>query len=192
MLGVWVVYLQVFLRGYRRQARAKIVINRAVGVTLDAHCFISNMSSHAIYVESVIVTVRAEGVKTSRGVTDFDILPDNRPTDPRMATHQGPLHSGDQTSIGTFSELIRRVATSQGDKAGEIPKTGQPMIIEVMVIADYQSEELVVGAKREFTAERQGGSWLVRPRSVQTRQIRSWRKRRAIRKIVADDIGHTS
>lgn len=187
MLAVWVVYLQVFRHGYQRQSRAKIVINRAVGRTLDAHCFISNMSWHAIYLEAVIVTIECENYRVSQGVTDLDTAHDQRPADPRRETHKGPLDSGDQTSIGTFRGLIERTAESRGEAVSDLTSSDKSFTVKVMVIADYLSEDLVVGAKRAFIAEKDGETWRVRPDTVQTVQVRSRRQRRAIRQLVADD-----
>ena len=187
MLVVWVIYLQVFLGGYRHQVRAKIVINRAVGRTLAAHCFISNMSSQAIYLEAVIVTLECADYRVSVRVTDFNPGDAERPSDPRRETHQGPLHSGNQTWIGTFDTLIERVADSQGVTPGDFTASGRTITIEVMVVADYLSEDLVVGAKRRFVAEWRGDTWLVRPLTIQTEQIRSRSERRRLTQLLADD-----
>ena len=187
MLVVWIIYLQVFLRGYLHQVRAKIVINRAVCTTLGAHCFISNMSSQAIYIEAVIVTLECGDFRVSVPATDIHTVDAERPSDPRRETHQGPLHSGDKTWIGTFGELIQRIADSQGKTPDHFTASGETITIEVMVIADYLSEDLLVGARRRFIAEWKEETWLVRPDTVQTEQIRSRRKRRAIERLIADD-----
>ncbi len=192
MLAVWMVYLHVFQRGYRRQTRAKIVINRAVGKTLDAHCFISNMSAHSIYVETVLVTVECKDCRISGVITDFSASDEERPTDPRQETHQGPLHSGDQTSLGTFDHLIQRTVDNQDEPVRDLIASSQSIGIEVMVIGDYLSDDLVVGAKRRFVAEKNGETWLVRPKTVQTEQVRSRRERRSIRRLLAEDAGATS
>lgn len=63
MVAIWIVYLQVFLRSFRRQTLPKIVINQAAGSSLDAACFISNMSSEAIYIEAS--SLRSGAVTTS-------------------------------------------------------------------------------------------------------------------------------
>lgn len=48
MLLVWLGYFEVFLRGYRRERRPKILISRGSGSSLRAHCLLSNMSAEAI------------------------------------------------------------------------------------------------------------------------------------------------
>jgi hypothetical protein len=60
MLFVWIVYLQLFLSSYKRQTRPKILINVGAGRSIDARCLLSNMSSEAIYVESLIATLETE------------------------------------------------------------------------------------------------------------------------------------
>ena len=187
MLMVWVVYLQVFRRGYQRQVRAKIIINRAVGTTLGAHCVISNMGSQSIYVEAVIVTLEWENGSATLGVTDLDSVGEEQPSDPRRETHQGPLHSGEQAWIGRFDELVERVAGSQEEAPRDFTASVQTITIEVMVVADYLSEDLLVGARRRFIAEWNGQTWRVHPETFQTEQIRSRRERRAIERHLADD-----
>lgn len=187
MLAVWTIYLRIFQRGYQRQTRAKIIINRAAGQTLGAQCFIANMSSQSIYVEAVIVTLDCRDYRISMGITDLDPVGQDRPSDPRLETHQGPLHSGEQTWVGTFDDLIKRVAGSRAKAQHDLTESGQAIAIEVMVIADYLADDLLVGARRRFVAEWNGETWFVRPETAQTDQIRSWRERRAIRRLVADD-----
>ena len=71
MVAIWIVYLQVFLRSFQRQTLPKIVINRAAGSSLDAACFVSNMSPDAIYIESVIVELTCGEETFASAVTDF-------------------------------------------------------------------------------------------------------------------------
>ncbi|WP_338608762.1 hypothetical protein V6617_02080 [Pelagibacterium nitratireducens] len=186
MLFVWMAYLQVFLRSYSRQVRPKIVINRAGGSALDAHCFVSNMSSEAMYLESVIVTVRSGEQVATHTVTDIVPLDgDKSPVDPRERTHQGPLRPGEYTSVGTFDEILDKVIR-QSEDPQIFSESRDPVVLEVMIIADYSSEDLLVGAKRRFKAEWRGETWYLGAESAETRQIRSRRERRKIRDIVAN------
>lgn len=186
MLFVWIAYLQVFLRSYHRQVRPKIVINRAAGSALDASCFVSNMSSEAIYIESVIVTLTCRRYNICHTVTDLEELDgDERPDDPRQRTLQGPFRPGDHTSIGTFDALIEKVVR-KNDETLDHPKTsGDPILLEVMVIADYLSDDLLIGAKRIFEAEPQGPSWRLSAKTTETQQIRSRHERKKIRNVLA-------
>lgn len=187
MLFVWIAYLQVFLRSYGRQIRPKIVINRAAGSALDAHCFVSNMSSEAMYLESVLVTATRGDQTATHAVTDIDALDgDNPPADPRERTHQGPLGPGEYTSLGTFDELFHQVIRRQGKEAEKFNASGDPLFLEIMIIADYSSEDLLIGAKRRFKADWSGETWYLAAESVETQQIRSRRERHQIKDIVAN------
>ncbi|SDH16369.1 hypothetical protein [Pelagibacterium luteolum] len=184
MLLVWLGYLQVFLHSYRRQIRPKIVINRAAGSTLDASCFVSNMSSDAIYIESVIVTLRSTSKRYTLAVTDLEELEDSAPADPRQRTLQGPLGSGDYTSIGTFGDLIARAERAEGTSWSD--PENEAVLLDVTVIADHASEELLIGAQRRFGAEAKAGTWYVQAMTGKTQQIRSRRARKRIIVQMAD------
>ncbi|WP_127143314.1 hypothetical protein [Pelagibacterium montanilacus] len=186
MLLVWVAYLQVFLQGYRRQVRPKIVINRAAGSGLDASCFVSNMSSESIYLEIVIVTLRCGEFNASHTVTDVDSLDgEERPNDPRKRTLQGPLRPGDYTSIGSFDSLIATVLRRKGEAVDRLKNSEDPIHVEVMVAADYSSDDLLVGARRAFAADWEARGWHLTPRSAETEQIRSRRERHKIKQAIA-------
>ena len=61
-LLIWVIYAQLLYSGFRRQRKARVIINRGKKRDLGALCIISNMSQEAIYVEYILATL-----KTSRG-----------------------------------------------------------------------------------------------------------------------------
>ncbi|MCD7058666.1 hypothetical protein [Pelagibacterium xiamenense] len=187
MLIVWITYLQVFLYSYRRQVRPKIVINRAAGSALDAHCFVSNMSSDAIYIESVLITLEVDGKTWTRAITDIGDVLDagEQPEDPRSRTHQRPLMPGSYYVLGSFDTLINSVAKAEYDGAFADDLNG-PIHAEVMIIADYASEDLPIGAKRRFKADWRGTYWYLYPETIHTTQIRSRRKRRRIIEMIAD------
>src|SRR5690606_5968835 len=107
MLVVWLTYLHVFLTGYRRQVRPKIIINRGGGAGLDARCFVSNMGSEPIYIEDILVTVEANEERWSASVIDVDGLDEGvASSDPKRLTHQGPLQSGGYMEIGRYGDLL--------------------------------------------------------------------------------------
>jgi hypothetical protein len=187
MLIVWLVYLQLFARGYRRQTRPKIVITRAAGSTLDASCFISNMSSDAIYIESIVASLCCGDQKWSRTVTDLETL-DNEDDarDPFRKTHQGPLRPGEYMQVGTFGNLLERVLGTSANERDGLNGLQDPLVAEITVIADYASEDLLVGASRRFALHKRAHSWLLHPESVSTHQIRSRRERRKIATALDD------
>ena len=190
MVVIWLVYLQVFLAGFRRQTQPKIVINRAAGSGLDAACFVSNMSSDSIYLESVLTTVRAGDQSWDQCVTDLEVFDESqRATDPRQMTHQGPLHPGGYMSIGSFQSLIERVIrTRRGPDTGDILDDAQAVEIEIMIIADHSSDDLLIGAKRRFKVERDGERVSVEALSPHTEQIRSRRERKAIQELIVSQV----
>lgn len=87
MVVIWIAYLQIFLRSFRRQTLPKIVINRAAGSSLRASCFVSNMSSDAIYIESVVVKIETSAETVMCRITDFDIFDEHdENVDPKLRT----------------------------------------------------------------------------------------------------------
>lgn len=187
MVAIWIVYLQVFLHSYRRQAYPKIVINRAAGSSLEAACFVSNMSSDAIYIESVIVRIGYGSDTFACTVTDFEFFDgQSRASDPKARTFQGPLPPSQYTSLGTFKGLIETVARRTGRDRDEPGSSADAISVEVTVVADYASEHLLIGAKRSFSAHRKDGQWKLTADTPSTHQIRSPRERKHISATVAD------
>lgn len=181
MLAVWLTYLHVFLVSYKRQTRSKIVINRGAGVDLDARCLISNMSSDAIYVESIVASVEAQKSERNCAVTDIEGGGDGQAaTDPKKLTHQGPLGPGEYMDIGSYRELIARVVDGRGCLETVLEETTGPIVAQIQVVADYASEDLLVGARRRFDLEVQERRWLLKPQDGGTEQIRSHRERRSL------------
>lgn len=181
MLAVWVAYLHVFLVSYKRQTRSKIVINRGAGIDLDSRCLISNMGSDAIYVESIVASVEAENCDWRCAVTDIEVRGDGEaPADPKKLTHQGPLPSGDYMDIGSYRQLIERVVDGRGRLETVLAEMRGPVVAQIQVVADYASEDLLVGARRRFALEAQERRWLLKPQNGGTEQIRSRRERRSI------------
>ncbi|HEV7277489.1 MAG TPA: hypothetical protein VGN80_14475 [Devosiaceae bacterium] len=181
MLAVWIIYLQVFLYSYRRQTRSKIVINRGAGVDLEARCLVSNMSSDAIYVESILASVEAHEDSWWCTVTDIESRGEvELPSDPKALTHQGPLASGDYMDIGSYRELLERAVDGRGRLEAVLEKMAGPIIAQIQVVADYASDDLLVGARRRFQLEVKDQRWLLEPQDGGTQQIRSRRERRRI------------
>lgn len=190
MLGVWMTYLQVFVRGYSRQTRPKIVINRGAGSALTARCFISNMSSEPIYVESIVAILEADGQRWSAAVTDVETLDGfAMPEDPKKQTYQGPLQRGDYMEIGSFRSLIDRVLR-KADLSGiaELDRMSENITAEIQVYADYASEDLLIGAQRRFTITWDNGAWRLHPEQLDTGQIRSRRQRRYIQERLREHL----
>lgn len=182
MVLIWIAYLQVFLRSFRRQTLPKIVINRAAGSSLSAACFVSNMSSEAIYIESVIVDVEIEGRSFAGTVTDFE-LPDAHEgaDDPKRRTYQGPLPPSQYTSLGTFEALIQATAERTNY---DWKRARKALSVTITIIADYASEEHLIGAKRSFSTSYANGQIELTADQPSTTQIRSRRARKHIQKTL--------
>lgn len=186
MVVIWIVYLQVFLQSFRRQTLPKIVINRAAGSTLDAACFVSNMSSDAIYIESVLVAVEAGRDALSCTVTDFEFFDGEQGSDdPKLRTYQGTLGPSQYTSLGRFGDLIASVARRTDRDVERLKSAGGPIIVEITIIADYASEDQLIGARRKFGATWDGAHWKLSAETPETQQIRSRRERKRISDLIA-------
>lgn len=183
MVAIWVLYLQVFLLGFRRQTLPKIVINQAAGSSLGAACFVSNMSSEAIYIESVIVDVKTNDHSLACTVTDFEFA-DDQAADPKLRTFQGPLPPSQYTSLGTFESLIDTASRRTGRDGDELKRSADMITVTITIIADYASENLLIGAKRSFTA-RADDEWKLSADTLRTEQIRSTRERKRISATLA-------
>ncbi|WMT92801.1 hypothetical protein [Pelagibacterium sp. H642] len=188
MVLIWIVYLQVFLLSFRRQTLPKIVINRAAGSTLDAACFVSNMSSDAIYIESVLVEIGAGDDTLGCTITDFEFFDGEKGSDdPKLRTYQGTLGPSQYTSLGKFEDLIASVARRTGHDVENLKSAGGPITVEITIIADYASEDQLIGARRKFRATWEGDHWKLIAETTETQQIRSPRERKRISELIAAD-----
>ncbi len=179
MLTIWLLYLGVFLRQYRRQTRPRILISRAAGNTLDASCFITNMSSDPVYLEAISVTLEGEDSTWTGTATDVR-TPDGEqvPEDPRMRTHQGPIQPAGYFPIGTFRTLLERVGEVNPKLGASIMDNCDGSMLCIKVYADYASEDLIIGAERRFRLAGKGHECRVLAEGRTTRQIRSRARRR--------------
>jgi hypothetical protein len=186
MVAIWIVYLQVFLRSFQRQTLPKIVINRAAGSSLDAACFVSNMSPDAIYIESVIVELTYGEETFASAVTDFKATnEDGDDQNAKRRTFQGPLAPSAYTSLGTFRCLLESLSERTGCDIDPFQLSNSPIFIDVSILADYASERHLIGAKRRFRATPEAGHWTLAGEALETQQIRSYSERRRMRSLLA-------
>lgn len=186
-LIVWVIYLQVFVSNYRRQLRATLLITRGAGDGLEARCFLSNMSSGPVYVQSVLVTLGTAKKTFVFPVTDMLELERETPAIPQERTRQGPLASGEIRDIGSFGNLIAHAlrGTQTPSNEGIAPMAVQLVTIEV--VGTYGSEDLPVGARRRFLVVEENGRFRIQGKHLQTQQIRGRRERRRLLADLARD-----
>lgn len=179
MLLVWVLYLQVFLSGFRRQRRAKIVISMGAGAGLDAQCLLSNMSEDAIYVANLIARVEAGDEGWDASFIDRRDVPDEEAgRDPTRRTRQGPLRAGDYMDAGAFRDLLGHVVPEGRDP--ETVFTRVEGILTVEVVALYAAEDLPVAARRRFRIRPDDDAPRLEPVDLHTEQVRSRRQRRRL------------
>jgi hypothetical protein len=189
-LLVWIVYLQVFVSSYRRQLRPKILITRGAGDGLEARCFISNMSSDPVYVQSIIVTLELKNESWVCPVTDLlDLEDEEAPSDPRGKTRQGPLRSADLNDIGSFLSLVRHVLRQRQGRNADLSTANLEWLraIKIEVLGVYGSEGLLIGARRRFFFVVEDSNLRLRADQLSTEQITKRGERRRLMEILKQD-----
>nr|WP_297460596.1 hypothetical protein [uncultured Halomonas sp.] len=202
-LIIWLVYAQLLYLGFRRQRRPRIIINRGKRKDIDALCIISNMSVESIFIEYIIAELETSHGTVVMDVTDYEqayeegdekgentedrepqrIMPYGRIEE---NTRQGPLESGGFLHIGSFSDVIKRLARDEGiEMIGDRP-TGDLEFqrLTIRLITIYGPEDMPVGAERSFNLESNEHSYALIPASWDTKRLASMNQRRRLRKMV--------
>tara|TARA_R110002020_G_scaffold152976_1_gene332092 strand:- start:1908 stop:2525 length:618 start_codon:yes stop_codon:yes gene_type:complete len=183
-LVIWSVYLSIFWRGYRRQLKPKLVINRGEGEGLDAHCLLTNMSQQSIHIQGVKAALHFADESCSGYITDAeDVRAAGNPQGWQRLTRQVPLASGAMMDMGTFHSIFAYVVRNAESKAGASIHRARRCGITVLAI--YGSEDLLVGATREFDVVHGDDSILLASDTVETRQLTSRRERRRLSRDLA-------
>lgn len=196
-LLVWLVYAQLLFLGFRRQRSPRIIINRGKRKNMEALCIISNMSKEAVYVEYIIAILDTSRGTITMDVTDYEqtyTQGDENENGARQHslgaiqdnTRQGPLRSGDFTHIGTFSDIVRRLAQYQGIKMrGYIPEADIDFeCLTIQVIALYGPDYRPISATRSFSIDNDKKAGDLIPASLGTRQGSSfWARRRLCKRV---------
>lgn len=189
MLLVWFVYLHLILMAYVRQRKPRILINRAAGVGMKAHCLISNMSKEPIYLQSILAVLKTKDRSWMMAVTDVESLDEDadQPSGAN-ATNQGPLCQGDYKDIGTLGDLVRRTRETtdlpnRDDHPAEVFTS-----FELIVVAAHSSDSLVIGAQRVFHFDASPEGDRIYPATVETRQISSPWERRRLRDVLGQHL----
>lgn len=180
-LFVWVFYAQLLYANYSRQRRARIIINRGSGKHIDSLCLVSNMSAESIYVQHIVAVLEYSGRELQLDISDFQQASGEGP---EYSTHQGPLGSGDYLHVGSFNNLLQRVADAFDiEMSGFHPKNGLRFdAIEIRLIAVYGPEDSPIGARRRFLLRDSGDDdYSIIPDSLDTKRLTSKRERRMIR-----------
>jgi hypothetical protein len=177
MVGIWVIYLQIFLVSYRRQSRADLLINLGSGAGLRTRFFVSNLSLEPVYLLDVLVELRTKDGAHEADITERAETVDAQLTRPSEATNQGPLKSGEFIDIGSIDDLLERSSLQLKD-------VDLAMIdsFAITVVVHTASSPEIVGARRCFQVCRTRGEIAVLSTQVAATQIRSWWGRRQLRR----------
>ncbi|MBL3705933.1 hypothetical protein GI582_24870 [Sulfitobacter sp. BDSS02] len=171
---VWLVYLHVLLKGFRDQRRSSLLINRGGGEDLDARCLISNMGAQPAYLLDVLAGIDTKDGPSVASVVDRQELRREELEQPTEMTGQGPLPSGGYVDIGSFRDILDRAGY---DLSGS--QSSQATLKLVSVAATNQASH-IVAAVREFDVREDGDAIMVRPRTLEARQVRSRSARRKV------------
>jgi len=217
---VWLVYAQLLYLGFRRQRSPRLIINRGRNKDINALCLISNMSAESVFIEYIIAELETSSGTIAMDVTDFeqeylesDDSDDRRsdqatgnqlPLNASENTRQGPIQPGGFFHIGTFNDLIQRIArnemiTSLGDKPDSCSESHgerygeshgernlenklQLNCLTLRLIGIYGPEAMPIGAERRFDLKYDGDHLALKPGSWDTKQLATMRQRHKLSK----------
>jgi len=187
---IWVVYLNFFLRSYRRQQRPSILITSGAGKDLDAHCFVTNLGLEPVYLLDVVIDLIEPTGKVVRAIIPerterwSQAIPGDA-DDVRRATNVGALSSGGERDLGRFRTLIERASMENPDIAAENAFTS----LEVTVVTVTASQAELCGASRCYRIEqRAGGNARLRARTIKARQLQGYFARRSLTRLLTDQL----
>ena len=104
------------------------------------------------------------------------------------ATVQGPLKAGEFRDLGNFEAIVNRLVRENLDHPTGPDRLAElePQTLRIHVIGLYGSENIAVGATREFAFEWHRHSAWLRPTQIDTDRLTSTRERRRIRQLLKD------
>ncbi|WP_121629651.1 hypothetical protein [Tropicibacter alexandrii] len=178
MLLVWGAYLQLFWMSFQRANRAVIHISRAAEDGRDARLIVSNMGSEAVYILAMQVRLTCGDRQMAASVTDKVERSPVDDEDFRDRTLQGPLAGGDAVDVGGFRTVLQRAEHCLGEGV-ELEDCSE---VEVTVIVAAQQAHKLLGGYKRYRIHGSEGNLTFDSEDVLTRQIRSWRHRRQLRK----------
>lgn len=183
---IWVVYLNFFLRSYRRQQRPSILITSGAGRHLDAHCFVTNLGLEPVYLLDVVIDLIEPDGKVVRAVIPertehWTKAAPSEDDDIRRATNVGPLSSGGERDLGRFRTLIDRAGTENPDI-----KTGNAFTsLEITVVIVTASQAELCGASRCYGIEYgDDGAPKLKARTIKAAQLQGYFARRNLTRLL--------
>ncbi len=184
MLVVWVAYLQVFLAGYKRHRKAKILINPGGGKGLEARCLVTNMSAEPIYIHALLARLDGPSGTMTFPVTEPDKAEHwQAPSDLKLWTRQGPLEKGKVRDMGAMQLIFDHIRSESLSVSG-VRLVESARQVELQVLAVYGSEDVMVAARRRFRIERHQDAVELHPLTLAAEQVTSRRERRRIVQIL--------
>ncbi|WP_313146765.1 hypothetical protein [Stenotrophomonas sp.] len=187
---IWVVYLNFFLRSYRRQQRPSILITSGAGRHLDAHCFVTNLGLEPVYLLDVVIDLIEPDGKVVRAVIPertehWSKAAPSEDDDIRRATNVGPLSSGGERDLGRFRTLIDRAGTENPDI-----KTGNAFTsLEITVVIVTASQAELCGASRCYRIEYgDDGAPKLKARTIKAAQLQGYFARRNLTRLLTTQL----
>lgn len=182
MVLIWVVYLQIFLVGHRRQSRSVIHIDLGSIDGAQARCLVTSLSSGAIYVQGIAADLVRNGHTSRMLITEREEVDQDKVEDPMSRTNRGTLQPGQTVDIGSLDDVIRRAQIRLGEEwtFDEIDS------VTITVVAISGQAERIVGAAKEFCVERGDSTIWFSPTKILTRQIRPRQTRKEFNKLLRE------
>lgn len=159
-----------------------LIINRAENSTIEARCFVTNMSRDFVHIHTVVAKIATvDGDHTAYITEAEDIRSAGNPTGWQHLTRQGPLAPGSMADMGTFACIVE-YALNSDQKGGNLPISSLTGLrrIEITILGVYGTEDLLIGASREFECKQKGNEVEILPVEMHTKQITSRRQRKAL------------
>ncbi|WP_088743677.1 hypothetical protein [Cobetia sp. QF-1] len=194
---IWLVYAQLLYHNFRRQRRPRVLINRGKSKGIDSLCIISNMSAESIFIEHIIARLETNCGSLLMDVTEFERnyqegdeggnIDGDREWRIADTTRQGPLESGKFLHIGTFSEVIERIARRSGlDLEGHWPCHEQVEFqrLTLRIIGIYGSEDHPVGVERSFLLRNEDNVCVLDPEHWDSRRLSSHWQRHKLKQLL--------
>jgi len=192
MTVIWVVYLQLALRQYRRSSQPVLLIHHAHQDELDALCLFVNMSGEPVHVSSIVVNVY--GVNSDdcerRYISEYQRINPNENSG-QLGLRQGPVQPGGYLVLGSFADIL--LNESAGSKNGRDSSRMQSVAsrvssIEICIAVIHGSKDFHVGARRRFFIENDGVRNIIRAYNIYTEHLLTRRKSKIVREWVESDL----
>ncbi len=187
MLCVWLVYLQLFLRVFRRDRRPRLLVQQSAGTSTDSECRLVNMSEGPIDVACVILVSETDQETRTHDLAQLATHAAGRRPQPersRPSARRGPLAQGEYVSLGTFEELLANAAAGS-DSVGD----SGAGCLELRVIFFYRTYDRPLGVRRRFRFQDGDSPQRIVAEEPRTHQLVTWPSRRQARRWYLDAFG---